>query len=180
MDVQLRRGRRAGRGRRQGRCPDRRRCALAHRLQLQVEITADDVLSAADAAKNWAESVLTLLTGAARAPAGPAELEVAYEITPGIREREFAQWYTDVPVLLGKTPVTREAFGALFEPLLVFDPGISDERLSHRMMLSVSWHRLAMAETDRLTPSSSSGWHLRRSAPYSLTTTASSRGDSAD
>jgi hypothetical protein len=75
---------------------------------------------------------------------------VGYEITPGVREREFAQWYRDLPILVGKTPITQDAFGSLFNPLLAGEPGTEDDRLTQRLMLSLSWHRQAMSHTDSL------------------------------
>jgi hypothetical protein len=120
-------------------------------LELEVDLAAADLQAAISSGTQWAETALTLLAAAGRAPASPAEPQVAYEITPGVREREFAQWYTDLPILLGKTPVAKDAFAALFNPLLAGPPGTDDWRLTQRLMLSLSWHRLAMSETDPLT-----------------------------
>lgn len=122
-----------------------------HGLEIQVDLSASDMDSATASGANWAETVLTLLAAGGRASAGRAEPILAYEITPGIQEREFAQWYPDIPILVGKTPVTQDAFGALFNPLLVSGPGPEDDRLAQRTMLSLSWHRLAMGERDNLT-----------------------------
>jgi hypothetical protein len=120
-------------------------------LELEVDVVAADFDEAIGMGGQWAETALTLLAAAGRAPATPAEPQVAYEITPDVREREFAQWYTDLPILVGKTAVPREAFAALFNPLLVGPPGTTDWRLTQRLLLSLSWHRLAMSETDPLT-----------------------------
>jgi hypothetical protein len=120
-------------------------------LELEVDVVAGDLDEAISSGGQWAETALTLLAAAGRAPATPAEPQVAYEITPDVREREFAQWYTDLPILVGKTPVPRDAFAALFNPLLAGPPGTTDRRLTQRLLLSLSWHRLAMSETDPLT-----------------------------
>jgi hypothetical protein len=120
-------------------------------LEIQVEVGADELAEAMRSAEQWAESVLTLLAAAGRAPSTSAEMQVAYEVTPNVREREFAQSYRDLPILVGKTPVPQEAVSALFEPLLAGPPGSQDWRLTQRIMLSLSWHRLAMSETDPLT-----------------------------
>jgi hypothetical protein len=119
-------------------------------LELQVDVPAADLEAAISSARNWAEAVLTLLSAAGRASASPAEEFVGYEITPGVREREFAQWYRDLPILVGKTPITQDAFGSLFNPLLAGGPGTEDDRLKQRLMLSLSWHRQAMSHTDSL------------------------------
>jgi hypothetical protein len=120
-------------------------------LELEVDLAAADLQEAISSGVRWAETTLTLLAAAGRAPASPAEPHAAYEITPGVREREFAQWYADLPILLGKTPVVQDAFAALFNPILAGPPGTDDWRLTQRLMLSLSWHRLAMSETDSLT-----------------------------
>jgi hypothetical protein len=71
-------------------------------LELQVDVFTEDLDAAIELSKQWAEAVLTLLSAVGRAASTPAEAFVAYEITPEIREREFAQWYRDLPIMVGK------------------------------------------------------------------------------
>jgi hypothetical protein len=120
-------------------------------LEIQVEGDASDLDDAIAVMQTDAEAALILLSAAGRAQTGPAEPWVAYEVTDGVSERAFAQWYKDLPIVVGKTPVRAGAFGALFEGLFVDGPGVADERLMWRVLSSLSFHRFAMEETDPLT-----------------------------
>jgi hypothetical protein len=58
------------------------------------------------------------MAAAARAPIGPARPVLAVDVTPGIEERPFLQWVYDGAIVIGKTVVTPEAFGASHGALL--------------------------------------------------------------
>jgi hypothetical protein len=113
-------------------------------LEILVELTATSVNSAADRALQIAESVLILLAAAARAPVGSAQLMLTYDITPDVDERAFAQWFPDVPITFGKHPVPRAVFGRLWDDI----NRRQDQRFAWRLMLSMSWHRIALDEVD--------------------------------
>ena len=120
-------------------------------LEVQVDRPAPDIDAAVDAAIGDAETVLIMLAAAGRAPVGSVEPWVAYDITPGLAERDFVQWYYDVPIVVGKTPVKTAGFGKLWGALFIEGKGVSDQRLQWRVLQSMSLHRQALDETDPLT-----------------------------
>ncbi len=118
----------------------------------EVACEAPTIDEAVEAARGEAEATAILMAAAARAPIGPTRPVLAVDVTPGIEERPFLQWVYGGAIVIGKTVVTPEAFGvfhgALLEP---GSPGITDRRLLERVLLSLSWYRLALGETDALT-----------------------------
>lgn len=115
-------------------------------LGLDVDVPASDIDTAVQTARRHAESLMILLAGAGRAPIRSLQIAVAYEITPGLSERPFAQWFPDAPIAVGKSPAPTGVFGALLERL----PALQDQRLIQRLMMSMSWHRQALDETEPL------------------------------
>jgi hypothetical protein len=115
-------------------------------LSIIVNVRAADLDHAVEIAHAQAETLLVLLATAARAPAGPARVQVAYETTSGVERREFRQWYWDVPVPMGKAAVPAGAFGQVRTQIDRLVP--ADQRLVWRSVLSMSWFRQALAESD--------------------------------
>jgi hypothetical protein len=120
-------------------------------LEIQVDRPASDIDAAIESSIGDAETVLIMLAAAGRAPVRPVEPQVAYDITPGLTERDFVQWYHDVPIVVGKSRVTTAGFGPLYEALFTEREGVTDQRVMWRVLQSMSWHRRSLDETDPLT-----------------------------
>lgn len=121
-------------------------------MMFEVTCEAPTIDDATEAARGEAEATATLMAAAARAPIGPARPVLAVDVTPGIEDRSFLQWVYGGAVVVGKTVVTPPAFGAFHGALLERgSPGTTDRRLLERALLSLSWYRLALGETDALT-----------------------------
>jgi hypothetical protein len=117
-------------------------------FEYSVELEAPGVDQAAAAGKRWAETVAFMLSSATRAPVGRLHLQLAYEITPGIRERDFRQWFWDPPIPVSKPSVNRVAFGELRERIDQLAGDEANEKLVWRTVLSMSWFRQGLDETD--------------------------------
>ncbi len=113
-------------------------------LCVEVVATAPDIDTGVQAAGRLAETIVSLLSAAARASAPPLQPVVAYDITLDVAERPFIQWFQTPDLPRAKTPVPCSAFQLLFEQL----PLLKDERLAQRIRLSIDWHRAALRETD--------------------------------
>jgi len=121
-------------------------------ITFEVTCEAPTIDDAVEAARGEAEATGILIAAAARAPIGPARPVLAVDVTSGIEERSFLQWIYGGAIVIGKTVVTPEAFGAFHGALLEQgSPGTTDRRLLERALLSLSWYRLALGETDGLT-----------------------------
>ena len=121
-------------------------------MTFEVTCEAATIDDAVEAARGEAEVTATLMAAAARAPLGPARPVLAVDVTPGIEDRSFLQWVYGGAIVIGKTVVTPEALGAFHRALLERgSPGTTDRRLLERSLLSLSWYRLALDETDALT-----------------------------
>ena len=121
-------------------------------VMFEVNCEAPTIDDATKAARGEAEATATLMAAAARAPVGPARPVLAVDVTPGIEDRSFLQWVYGGAIVVGKTVVTPQAFGAFHGSLLEAGSlGTTDQRLLDRALLSLSWYRLALGETDALT-----------------------------
>lgn len=120
-------------------------------FEYAVDIAAANIDEAADQAAAWAESVALMLAAVSRSPVGPLHRHVAYEITPGVAEREFRQWFWDPSLPVGKPVVSRATFGELRQRIdeLSIEGGGPSKTL-WRAVLSISWFRQALEETDAL------------------------------
>jgi hypothetical protein len=74
-------------------------------------VAATYIEEAAERAHRSAESTAVMLSAAGRSPVGRVHLRLAYEITAGVKQRDFRQWYWDLPLPEGKRRVAQEAFG---------------------------------------------------------------------
>jgi hypothetical protein len=117
-------------------------------FEYSVDLEATDIDEAAATAQRWAETVAFMMSSATRAPVGRLHLQLAYEITPGIDEREFRQWFWDPPIPVSKPSVNRAAFGEVRERVDELATADTHERLVWRTVLSMSWFRQALEETD--------------------------------
>lgn len=117
-------------------------------LKYVVEIEAETIDEAADAAKSWAETQAFMLASTRRAPIGPVWLELAYEITPGLEERRFRQWWWDPPIPIGKPVANAATFGELRDRLDELGNESPPSKLLWRVVLSMSWFRQALDDTD--------------------------------
>jgi hypothetical protein len=121
-------------------------------MMFEVTLSADAIDQAVENARGEAEIAATLMAAAARAPVGPARPVLAVDVTPGLEDREFLQWIYGGPIIVGKTVVTPRAFGAFHDPLLGEGGAVTNNRrLLERVLLSLSWYRFALDETDALT-----------------------------
>jgi hypothetical protein len=119
-------------------------------FQYTVEIEGSDIDQAAEDAHGWAETIAFTLAAARRAAVGRVVLQLAYEITPDIAERDFRQWYWDPPIPIAKPPVDQAVFGELRERIDTLANDATAERLLWRSIISLSWFRQALEETDPL------------------------------
>lgn len=111
-------------------------------FEIQVELDAETLQGAIDEAVALAETSLIFFSAAARAPLRSVQILLAYDITPGVEERAFAQWFPNLPVEVGKQPVPHEPFGLFFTEIPK-----AEETLRERLVLSMSWHRLGVSQT---------------------------------
>jgi hypothetical protein len=119
-------------------------------LEFAVEMEGDGLDQAASAARTWAESVAFTLAAARRAPVGRLAYLVAYEITPGIDEREFRQWFWDPPIPVSKPVADPGVLGPLRDQMeAAAEDSEAAERLP-RAVISLGWFRQALDETDPL------------------------------
>jgi hypothetical protein len=118
-------------------------------LEYVVEVAAPDIEEAAEQAHRFAETTAVTLSAAGRSPVGRVHVRLAYEITPGISQRDFRQWYWDIPLPEGKRPVSRRAFGALRTRIDELDTA-ETRRVVWRVLMSLSWYRQAAHEDDAL------------------------------
>ena len=77
-------------------------------------------------------------------------LQLAYEITPDIEERDFRQWYWDPPVPIAKPSVDQRIFGELRGRIDALANNRAAERVLWRSIVSLSWFRQALEETDAI------------------------------
>jgi hypothetical protein len=113
-------------------------------LVIIVETGAHSLEEAVDKGEGDAAVALGLLSAAARAPTSNRRLLLAYDITPGERERRIRQWFWDTPLMVGKTAVPRPLFGDLFASFT----DCADRKLAWRLSQSISWHQRALGEAD--------------------------------
>lgn len=117
-------------------------------FEYSVELEAPDIEQAAAAGNRWAETVAFMLSSTTRAPVGRLYLQLAYEITPGVPERDFRQWFRDPPIPVSKPSVNRAAFGELRERIDELAGYEGNQKLVWRTVLSLSWFRQGLEETD--------------------------------
>jgi hypothetical protein len=117
-------------------------------LGIQVTCQGDNLDDEFAHANELAESTLILLSCAARAPTGSADFVLAYEVTADADERAFLQWI-DVPELpQARTAAPQDLLGELLYK--VQEASVENPALGQRVMLSMSWYRRALRETDVL------------------------------
>jgi hypothetical protein len=122
--------------------------AISHAgIQINVDLPADSRSEGVDEATRYAEVALTVLSAAGRAVTTSAQPVLAFESTPGKKEREFVQWYWDVPIPTPKTSAPTAIFGRLMDGLITE----TDEKRVARVALSMSWHRRAVGEQEPTT-----------------------------
>jgi hypothetical protein len=115
-------------------------------LRTVAEVAAVDIDAAMDAAKEQVEMHVMLFAVAARAAVAPVHVQLAYEITPGIVERDFVRiaWGSIIPS--PKRVVPRERFNAAWD--FLFNEPLPDPRHGERITLSMSRYRLSLDESD--------------------------------
>jgi hypothetical protein len=74
-------------------------------LEIQIELSADDLDAALERAHRLASLHLTLLSVVGRGPIAAPQPVLIYETTPGTEDRGFRQWHQQLPLPTGKTPV---------------------------------------------------------------------------
>lgn len=114
-------------------------------LEVAVEVEAEGVEEAEAVALSVAETALFMLACARRAPVRQAKLHVLYEIGPDVSERVFRQVFWGFPVPTGHATADQDAIVQLWNQLMT----VSD-RIQHRVVVSLSWFRLALEEADPL------------------------------
>lgn len=118
---------------------------------LNVQVTCsgtaltDDLF---DHARALAETTLILISGASRAPTGDLDFFVAYETTPNAEGHSFLQWLAAAEVPAPRTPVSASLMGELWDAINT--AASSDPPLAERVVLSMSWYRRALRETEPL------------------------------
>lgn len=117
-------------------------------LQYVVEIESATIDEAAREAKSWAETSAVLLAVTGRAPVERLSVFVAYDITPRIQERDFRQWVWDPPLPVGKVAANSGVFGEVRERIDALANRKPVPNLLWRTILSMSWFRQALEETD--------------------------------
>lgn len=108
--------------------------------------TLDDHLH--DHARALAETTLILLSASSRAPTGDVEFFVAYETTPNENGRAFLQWLPASELPAPRTPAPHELMGEIWDAIQ--RAAAADAPLAQRVVLSMSWYRRAIRETEPL------------------------------
>ena len=106
----------------------------------------DDALH--DHAHSLAETTLILISAASRAPTGDIEFFVAYEITPNANGRAFVQWLAAAELPEPRTPAPQDLMSAIWSG--IYRAANDDPPLVQRVVLSMSWYRRALRETEVL------------------------------
>jgi hypothetical protein len=118
-------------------------------LNLQVTCERPDLDDATMAhARAVAETILLLLSAIARAPTGDVEFFVAYEITPGAVDRALLQWLPAPELPEPRTPAPHELLDEVWMKLHA--AAEREPSLTERIVLSMSWYRRALRETEVL------------------------------
>jgi hypothetical protein len=113
-------------------------------LRFRVSLSAENIRKAIDSAKALADGIvsfLTMMTG--RGMDIPKE-EIAYELTPEAKEREFLQVFYDPPVILpSRRQVDPQRLIDFIDRQLKLQPLFSE-----RVARAIRWYRLGAMVTD--------------------------------
>lgn len=152
-------------------------------LQHVVDLEAPSIDAAVDEALSWAETAAFMIAAATRAPLERLIIGLAYEITPGVAERDFRQWFWDPEVPTSKPVANAVAFGELRERMDALPADGGPSKLLWRTILSMSWFDRRSRRRIRFSASTSCGSQLKLSTRFStcitrsrLTNVAASRG----
>jgi len=117
-------------------------------LGFAVEVTAPDIDAAIAEVKRHGEMLAAFMSVAARAGVSPLYVQLAYEITPGVIERDFVRVAWGAPMPEGKRPAQVDLFAAISGFFL--DNPTPQARIADRVTLSMSRYRLSLDESDVL------------------------------
>lgn len=112
-------------------------------LELSVEVQGTSLDEATDRALHLASQHLAILSTVGRAPTGEPLPVLAYEITPGVVERDFRQWYRDLPLPLAKTSVPNLPFADVFQGCT----SVTDPYLRHYVIMPMQLYAAALRQT---------------------------------
>jgi len=113
-------------------------------LRLDVQVKASDIDHAIERARQIADGVTTFASFCSAVGLPVVRAELAYDITPGITDRDFLQFFHDLPVSVSRRTLDPNVMIELMHRVF----GVADTEERKRLLRAVRWCRKGSMATE--------------------------------